>query len=192
MIFDQSTTGTYAGVISGTGSVTKNNTGILNLSNANTYTGATTVSAGTLALTGSGAIASSSSLTVDSGATFDISGTSAGATVQGLSGAGTVSLGSQALTVNESPSATTTTFSGSLNGTGGSLIKTGPGTLILTGSNGYTGGTTVSGGVLQGNTTSLQGNITDNAMATEKLYEGIRNFAKDTVKLEKLLEQKMQ
>ncbi len=33
--------------------------------------------------------------------------------------------------------------------------------------------------------------LCNNAMATEKLYEGIRNFAKDTVKLEKLLEQKM-
>ena len=153
VIFDQSTTGTYAGVISGTGSVTKINPGTLNLSNANTYTGATTVSVGTVALTGSGSIASSS-LTVASGAIFDISAVS-GATVQGLSGAGTVTLGSQALTVNESPSAASTTFSGSLNGTGGSLIKTGPGTLILTGSNGYTGETTVSAGVLQGNTTSL-------------------------------------
>ena len=33
--------------------------------------------------------------------------------------------------------------------------------------------------------------LCENAMATEKLYEGIRNFAKDTVKLEKLLQQKM-
>ena len=33
--------------------------------------------------------------------------------------------------------------------------------------------------------------LCENAMATEKLYEGIRNFAKDTVKLEKLLDQKM-
>lgn len=33
--------------------------------------------------------------------------------------------------------------------------------------------------------------LCENAMATEKLYEGIRNFAKDTVKLEKLLEQKI-
>lgn len=32
--------------------------------------------------------------------------------------------------------------------------------------------------------------LCENAMATEKLYEGIRNFAKDTVKLEKLIEQK--
>jgi len=33
--------------------------------------------------------------------------------------------------------------------------------------------------------------LNDDAMATEKLAEGIRNFAKDIVKLEKLLSQKL-
>ncbi len=33
--------------------------------------------------------------------------------------------------------------------------------------------------------------LCENAMATEKLYEGIRNFAKDTVKLEQMLKQKL-
>lgn len=33
--------------------------------------------------------------------------------------------------------------------------------------------------------------LCEDAMATEKLYEGIRNFAKDIVKLEKVLEQRM-
>ena len=44
--FNQATTGTYAGVISGTGSVTKTSSGVLTLTGANTYTGLTTVSAG--------------------------------------------------------------------------------------------------------------------------------------------------
>lgn len=45
----------------------------------------------------------------------------------------------------------------------GGLNKLGMGTLVLLGTNTYGGGTTVSSGTLQGNTTSLQGNITDNA-----------------------------
>ena len=45
----------------------------------------------------------------------------------------------------------------------GSLTKSGAGTLILSGTNSYTGGTTVSAGTLQGDTTSLQGNILNNA-----------------------------
>lgn len=56
----------------------------------------------------------------------------------------------------------TTTFSAVVSGTG-SLTKAGAGTTTLTGANTYTGGTTVNGGILQGSTTSLQGNITNNA-----------------------------
>ena len=54
------------------------------------------------------------------------------------------------------------TYAGAMSGSG-SLAKTGAGTLILTGNNTYGGGTTVSGGILQGNTASLQGNILNNA-----------------------------
>jgi outer membrane autotransporter protein len=56
----------------------------------------------------------------------------------------------------------TGTYGGVMSGTGG-LTKSGTGTLILTGANTYSGGTTVSGGILQGNTQSLQGNILNNA-----------------------------
>ena len=55
-----------------------------------------------------------------------------------------------------------TTFSGEISGSGG-LVKTGGGTFILTGANDYTGGTTISAGTLQGSTTSLQGNIINDA-----------------------------
>ena len=54
------------------------------------------------------------------------------------------------------------TFAGAVSGTG-SLTKTGAGTLVLSGANTYSGGTTVNAGTLQGDTTSLQGSIADNA-----------------------------
>ena len=58
--------------------------------------------------------------------------------------------------------AITGTYGGLMSGSGG-LTKIDIGTLILTGSNTYSGGTTVSQGVLQGNAVSLQGNILNNA-----------------------------
>ncbi|MDY0170895.1 MAG: autotransporter-associated beta strand repeat-containing protein, partial [Thermoguttaceae bacterium] len=53
-------------------------------------------------------------------------------------------------------------FAGAITGTGG-LTKLGGGTLTLTGSNNYSGGTTVSDGILRGDTTSLRGSILNNA-----------------------------
>ena len=53
-------------------------------------------------------------------------------------------------------------YAGNMFGTG-ALIKEGTGVVTLTGTNTYTGGTTVNGGTLSGNTTSLQGIITNNA-----------------------------
>ena len=57
---------------------------------------------------------------------------------------------------------TTGTYAGRMSGDG-KLIKSGTGLLVLTGSNTYTGGTLVSSGGLQGDSSSLQGNITNNA-----------------------------
>lgn len=50
------------------------------------------------------------------------------------------------------------TVAADISGNGG-IIKKGMGTLFLTGSNSYTGGTQVDEGILQGDTNSLQGNI---------------------------------
>ncbi|NKW10841.1 hypothetical protein HGG76_21810 [Ochrobactrum tritici] len=43
------------------------------------------------------------------------------------------------------------------------MVKSGGGTLTLSGISSYSGGTLVSGGTLQGDTTSLQGSIVNNA-----------------------------
>ena len=56
----------------------------LTLTGTNTYTGATTIAAGALALSGSGSIANSSGVSLATGGVFDISQTTAGASIQSL------------------------------------------------------------------------------------------------------------
>lgn len=131
--------GTFSGAIGGTGGLTLAG-GAQTLSGANGFTGATTISGGTLALSGAGSIAASSGV-VNNG-TFDISGTTAGATVNALTGSGAVALGGRTLTLANAAG----TFSGTIGGTGG-LTVTG-GTQTLSGVNTYTGATTINGGTL--------------------------------------------
>ena len=90
---------TLSGVISGAGSLEKDNSSTLTLSGANTYSGNTSVSAGTLALSHASLnniISNSSIIDVAGGATLDVSGLTNGfelASGQTLSGAGTVTGG---------------------------------------------------------------------------------------------------
>jgi len=139
---------TMAGVISdggiagGTGgSLTKQGTGKLTLSGANTYTGDTTVNAGTLETSGNERIANASDLIVASDATFLLGGFE---TISSISGAGSINLQSNTLA---SFSNVDTTFSGVISGTDSSILsKTGSGNLTLSGANTYTGTTNFTGG----------------------------------------------
>ncbi len=132
-------------MISGSGSFTKNGTGVLTLSGGKTFTGPTTINSGTLTLIGS--LSSAVILANVANATLTLSGNAAiGSLSGGGSIGGKVSLSNYTLTIGSDN--TNSIYIGSISGNGG-LIKTGAGTLILTGCN-YNGTTTiVAGSTLQ-------------------------------------------
>ncbi|WP_264487239.1 beta strand repeat-containing protein [Luteolibacter arcticus] len=90
------TSTTYAGVINGASKLTKTGGGTLTLSNASTYTGATTISGGTLRVTGS---LGNTATTVQSGGTLGgtVTVQSGGTLAPGAGGVGTLTLGNQTL-----------------------------------------------------------------------------------------------
>jgi autotransporter-associated beta strand protein len=144
LAFNRSNAYQFVGAISGSGAVQQDGAGTTTLTAVNTYAGATIINAGTLALSGAGSIASSIGV-IDNG-TFDISATTAGASIKNLSGAGIVTLGSQTLTLSNASG----TFAGAIGGSGG-LIKQGTGLFELSGANTYTGSATVAAGNLRVN-----------------------------------------
>jgi autotransporter-associated beta strand protein len=145
---------TLASTIMGTGALVKQGAGTLTLTGNSSYSGGTTVLGGLVNLAtagnfGTGPITlNGGGLQWASGSTTDIS--------PRLAALGTAG---GRLDTNGN----TVTLASAITGTGG-FTKVGQGTLILTGTNSYSGGTTVSAGVLQGTTSGLQGNIVNNAM----------------------------
>ena len=83
---NQTSAGTFAGIISNTGTngITKTGVGTLSLSGANTYGGTTTHNEGTLALVSGGTLGSNSILSMSTPPIFDISQTTSGCTINGL------------------------------------------------------------------------------------------------------------
>ena len=156
------TTFTNAGTIilngalgGGSGGLVKLGTGTLMLGGTNNYTGTTTVTGGTIQFSASGSASSSTAVTVNAAGTLDLNGFNE--SILSLAGAGSVTLGSGTLTVNNTAA---TTFSGVMSGTGG-LTKAGTNTLTLNGVNTYTGGTTINLGVISIAATTGLGNATN-------------------------------
>ena len=151
---------TLSGPLSGPGSLTKIDSGTLILAATNTYSGNTLISGGTLALGSPLALQNSTLDTSGSGVLSFGSLTSA--TLGGLTGPGTLSLAntaSAAVALSVGNNNASTTFSGMLQGAG-SLTKIGSGTLRLSGSNTYTGPTTINQGKL-----TVDGSLANSAVS---------------------------
>jgi autotransporter-associated beta strand protein len=127
----------------------KHGDGTLTWAGSSAHTGVLEIEDGLVLVTGAGRISDQSDVVVRTGATLRFNGMTDA--VNGLSGSGTVDLQSSATLVignSINNSQGVGDFFGIIQGTGGELIKRGPGTFSLHGNNTYTGGTRVEGGIL--------------------------------------------
>ncbi|HEX2888801.1 autotransporter-associated beta strand repeat-containing protein, partial [Vineibacter terrae] len=145
---------TVAGVVGGTGALTKTGTGTLTLTDTNTYAGGTIINAGTVSVSSNANLGDAAGALTVSGGTLQ--NTAAFTTSRGmmlLAGGGTFE------TVAD------LAVSGAI-GAAGALTKSGAATLTLTGSNTYAGGTTIAAGTLQlgdgGTAGSIVGDVANN------------------------------
>ena len=158
LAFDRSDAATFAGLISGTGSVAQIGPGSTTLTAANTYAGGTLLAAGTL-IAGNNSALGAGALTVAANAV----GTTLDNTAAATSLANAIVLNPSAnLTVAGS---NPLTLAGMISGDG-ALTKNGASPLILTADNTYSGVTTINTGTLQlgagGTTGSIVGDVVDN------------------------------
>jgi fibronectin-binding autotransporter adhesin len=171
------TSASYAGSLSGSGSLVKLGTGTLTLAGSGTFTGTTTVNAGTLALANSLALQQSA---FNSNGTGTLGfGTLAAATLGGVLGTGGLALQNTVFTPftltlsSTGPMAVSAVLSGT-----GNLAKSGTGILLLAGSNTYSGATTISAGALQlANANAAQNStLTIGANASLQFGTGVGTF----------------
>jgi len=163
------------GVISGASSLTHSSTGTSTLSGSNTYSAGTSLSAGILQLGNANALGSGA-LTLSGGSldstVVDLVNANNNAQTWnggfGFVGTQNLDLGTGAVTLGSntqiSVTARTLKVGGNITGGASGLTKAGAGTLTLSGTNAYTGNTTVTGGTLN-ITGSLTGNTTSSTLA---------------------------
>ena len=158
------------GAVNGTGAIVVDAPGSnVLLSGANGYTGGTTITSGTLRA-GSGTALGTGTVAVIGGG-LDLNGISLTiGTLTGSSG-GVISSSSAGAVTLTTNSAVTSNYLGTIaDGTGVvSVVKTGIGELDLSGSNSYSGGTTVTAGRIQnvyGNSLTNQAGTNDYAFGT--------------------------
>lgn len=158
---DPTTTLTHSGVIGGTGTLRKSGEGTLVLSGNNTFTGGVAIDNGIVQVGAAGALNTTTpnAVTFGAGASFvtklqinAIDTTIGDLNTNALPGSPIVENGGASaatLTIN---TAGNDTYAGTIqNGGAGALAvaKTGPGKLTLTGTNSYTGTTTINGGTIE-------------------------------------------
>jgi fibronectin-binding autotransporter adhesin len=147
---------TYTGTIADTGSgplaVTKVGTGVLTLSGTNSYGGGTTVGAGTLLIASTASLPGfdqAGDFTVEAGATLGVTNAVLDGDIADMLATGNFDTGSalgfDTTSGDRSYTAAVTDPSGVSLG----LVKLGTNTLTLSGTNGYTGGTTISAGTIE-------------------------------------------
>ncbi|MEO6788089.1 MAG: autotransporter-associated beta strand repeat-containing protein, partial [Chthoniobacteraceae bacterium] len=147
-------------ITTSTAGLTKSGAGTLILSAANTYSGTVSVNEGTLRMASGGLLgATNIGLTIRQGATFDLNGINVGTVASGtnsvnaFNGAGTItnSAASGTASLRFGNSNSSGLFTGLIqNGAtaGVELVKSGSGTVVLSGLNTFTGPVTIIGGNL--------------------------------------------
>lgn len=146
----------FTGQISGTGGVTKTDAGTVTLANANTYGGGTLIQEGVVRISVNNALPTTQAVTLGTATTdgtLDLNGFNQ--TVGDIATAGPAPA-SQIIT-NSGAGVSTLSFSGGSSTFGGTIqngvsavkLAVVAGTLTLTGSNAYTGGTAIENGTLE-------------------------------------------
>ena len=150
--------GSISANLIGNGALTMNGSDTVFLTGTNSYSGGTIVNSGTLAITNGGTLGATNGGVSISGGTIDLGGQTrtngAFTLVSGVLTNGTLRATSYTVDAGS--------ISANLVGTG-ALTMNGSGTVTLSGVNTYSGGTLISSGTLAGDSTSLQGNITNNS-----------------------------